>query len=282
MNFILLFAIVLLVTLVFVSADNEDRDYIRFCREVGGSGGVRNIQFGDTDRSTCNNNWQVTKVISNAIKTSKVKFYINKCKGELVVAFPGTNDFVDAVADLATWRTDCKIASGCGSIHKGFWEYYEDLRDGTLAELRLASIQSGVYSGIASVVFTGHSQGAAMATIAAYEAQVKNNNGELTFKSIKLVTVGSPRVGSSEFCNKVNSSGLTAIRRYVTQYKKKLFGYGKDIVTVIPPDLFGFAHTKGEVSIDCPKKSEVDCHFLEVSYMPYFDPFISATLQALQ
>ena len=76
-------------------------------------------------------------------------------------------------------------------------------------------------------MITGHSLGAAMATLLAAERE-----------EAELVTFGSPRVGDPAFAALFAGR---AVRRYVDC---------TDGVTAVPPSLIGYAHLSGERYID--------------------------------
>jgi predicted lipase len=81
------------------------------------------------------------------------------------------------------------------------------------------------------VLVTGHSLGAAMATLAAVDLA---NAGYDT----DLITFGSPRVGNKAFSEYVNNT-VNGVNLRVT--------HGNDIVTVFPPQLTGYHHVGREV-----------------------------------
>ena len=93
--------------------------------------------------------------------------------GLTVLAFRGTESdkFEDLFSDLATVQTDFP---GGGRIHSGFWKAYEPVRD------RIANLLAQ-REGL--LLITGHSLGAALATVAAAEVA-----------PTKLITFGSPRM----------------------------------------------------------------------------------------
>ncbi len=77
-------------------------------------------------------------------------------------------------------------------------------------------------------MFTGHSLGAACATIAAARAKYFWPDVD-----IALITFGSPRVGDKKFVQHVNT--VSRIERYVNN---------SDVVTMLPPRI-RYRHTRG-------------------------------------
>ena len=161
-------------------------------------------------------------------KTSKAKF---KALGYSIVEFtPGNESFVfyltngtitvlsfrgtevteksDVLADLKSGKN---IEACGGKVHVGF--------KGEINKL-WPSISAALAANPGNVYVTGHSLGAAMATIAASRIQDRVT---------ALVTFGSPRVGNAEFVKSL------AVEHYRVQNNC-------DDVTKVPFKLMGFAH----------------------------------------
>jgi hypothetical protein len=132
--------------------------------------------------------------------------------GALIVVFRGTQSdkFKDIEADaqfrLQEW-------AGPGRVHHGFMKAYQSLQ----REVRSAL---GMFPNYAEdkLVVTGHSLGAAMATLMASE-----------FQKSTLVTFGSPRVGDKGFVEQFEGRD---VRRYVDC---------TDFVSRVPPPI-GYGH----------------------------------------
>jgi triacylglycerol lipase len=129
--------------------------------------------------------------------------------GTHVLSFRGTQvtETSDVLADLKAGKN---IEAIGGKIHVGF--------KGEINKLWPA-IEKAT-ANINSLYVTGHSLGAAMATIAA---------GRMQSKVLALVTFGSPRVGNQEYVNCLT----------FTHYRVQ---NNCDDVTKVPFKLMGFAH----------------------------------------
>jgi len=160
-----------------------------------------------------------------------------------ILAFRGTekDDWKDLAADLATWpveperspakmgaaqRTMFHLPSATGvfdrskpAVHRGFQaalnEVWKEVEQ-KLADYRARSSNH--------VFFTGHSLGAALATLAISRFQDGNAS---------LYTFGSPRVGNHAF--------VEGLRPY-SQFR---FVDWHDLVTRVPPALFWYEHGAG-------------------------------------
>jgi triacylglycerol lipase len=134
---------------------------------------------------------------------------VNPVEQAAVLSFRGTdaNDPTDLVNDIdarpIAWEKG-------GRVHKGFADAVSTVRGG---------VMQAITSFAGRLLITGHSLGAAMATLT---ASLKT--------PAALYTFGSPRVGDSAFVD-----ALSGVRnfRYVDCC---------DIVTRVPPKLFGYRH----------------------------------------
>ena len=136
-------------------------------------------------------------------------YLLKNSDGIHVLSFRGTEvtEPSDILADLKAGKN---IEAIGGKIHVGF--------KGEINKLWPA-IEKAV-ANIDSLYVTGHSLGAAMATIAA---------GRMQSKVLALVTFGSPRVGNKQYVNSLT----------VTHYRVQ---NNCDDVTKVPFLLMGFAH----------------------------------------
>ena len=152
--------------------------------------------------------------------------------GRKLVAFRGTQPdrlrdlLTDGKASMVPWVT-------AGRVHQGFSEAFVSIRP---------AIEAFLVGG-GGLVFTGHSLGAALATLAAS-----------AFPGATLVTLGSPRVGDQAFVEGVIASSPVHVR-YVDCC---------DVITTLPPPFPGFyVHCGDQLYIDrggivSPGISELD------------------------
>ena len=139
---------------------------------------------------------------------------VAKDRNDLWFAFRGTepSKLNDVMADLNVIKNTAKAG---GKVHGGFQKEVNDLWMDVLAEIEhndQLKVRKDVW-------FTGHSLGAAMATI----ASTRYAGTE------ELFTFGSPRVGGPKFVKNIK----------VKHYR---FMNNNDIVCRIPPAWLGFRH----------------------------------------
>ncbi len=156
----------------------------------------------------------------------------------IVIAFRGTQ--TDCWRD---WMTDAMIAfvpGPFGKVHKGFaagldciWSQLTS----TLAQFR---------NNNQSLFITGHSLGAALATLAAARLQTA---GQLVQG---VYTFGCPRVGDQAFCRGFNQA-----------FKGKAFRFvnNNDVVTRIAPRTFGYDHAGYCLYFDSKGKLQTEIYY---------------------
>ncbi|KAI8851375.1 class 3-domain-containing protein [Chytridium lagenaria] len=151
-----------------------------------------------------------------------------------VVVFRGSKGVDNYILNANVWKT---TTDGNVRIHEGFLKAYKTLEPFINDELGRVL---GECSTCDTVVFTGHSLGAAMATIATYFYSV---NGTLGDRRIRLYTFGSPRVATNALWKAVESTGrVVEVLRFVN---------GQDVVPSIPlsppttPQTDSYTHTPG-------------------------------------
>lgn len=147
-----------------------------------------------------------------------------KNETEAFVSFKGTSSLSDVIADINYVKVDDTYDIP-GKFHKGFHDLI--LLDGTVEK-----IFNSIPLNIKKIYITGHSLGAALATI--FYAYAKTQNIET-----ELITFGSPRLGDLEFSKFLSDKSC---KRYVN---------GSDIITKIP--YFGFFHVKNKIQLGSSK-----------------------------
>lgn len=133
--------------------------------------------------------------LKEAVKVSRkipVYFgYVLTSPKHNIIAFRGTNRQVEAITDAIVLQNDYPI-SGYDKVHAGFLDLYQSLA---------AQVQEAAktFNPALPCYITGHSLGAALATLAALDLA-------LTIPKLKsriqLYTYASPRVGTPEFATR--------------------------------------------------------------------------------
>lgn len=153
--------------------------------------------------------------------TLDVAGYVANDNGVAIVSFRGT-------VSLEDWLVDFDFAQvtplgNCPNclVHQGFYNSYESLRTQMVAALNQISAKE--------VMITGHSLGAAIAAIAAYDLSS-------VFSVGTYYTFGQPRVGNDAF--------YTYFKSILNEYRVVHYA---DIVPHLPLEAMGFHHVSTEV-----------------------------------
>jgi predicted lipase len=174
---------------------------------------------------------------------------------DLYVVFRGTiwHSITNWTADfnIATEEDQIKKNVNCQQckIHKGFqkvYNHYLGHQVKSAINKRLFHKDTNKDSKIKNLIFTGHSLGGALATVAAYKYITKKilNYEKLKNIEISLLTFGSPRVGNINFAEYMNQSGL--------KYNVRVI-FRNDLVSSLPPkENLGqeYLHTGTEIICD--------------------------------
>lgn len=152
----------------------------------------------------------------------------------VVVAFRGTPldriDPQDIVTDANALLVPFDGQANLGNVHKGFNEALDSVW--SQLEAPLARTQKPIF-------FTGHSLGAALATLATARLTMLPQNNEIKPFVRGLYTIGSPRVGDRRFV--ASFRGATGEIPLVRMRNEQ------DIVTRMPPAELGYAEHVSDV-----------------------------------
>lgn len=158
----------------------------------------------------------------------------------IVVAHQGTDpsNILSVLNDVEFGLTDLNTTlfpqGGDGvQVHSGFQDTFARTSDGILAGVQAALVSKGV----SKVAVTGHSLGAAIATMDAVMLKQQLDPSI----SVSAAVFGLPRGGNQAWADLVDSN-LGSSYTYVTNQN--------DPVPLLPPRLLGFQHPSGEIHIN--------------------------------
>ena len=186
-----------------------DIDYDRD-REVSSKLLKRVKQYIDVDRSA----------VFFDDRTDTAGFIIAN-EDAVVVSFRGTKTISNMITDVRANKRGFSHGGVNGQVHAGFISAGETV----FADIRgkISSLQNAGQP----ILFTGHSLGGALATLAVARRLVPPG------QVFGLYTFGSPRVGDGNFVNTFNG-----------RYQQRTFRFSnyRDPVPRVPPKLIGFGH----------------------------------------
>jgi len=148
-------------------------------------------------------------------------------KSAIWVAYRGSSDIENWITNLDFIRMSYPLCNGC-SVHEGF--YTAMLK--AIADIRSAVAQLHAAYPSYRIVVTGHSLGAALATLTALDLAQTYGSG------VKLYNYGCPRIFNDDGANWASSGVIDIVARR-THYR--------DPVPHLPGEMFGFHHTIGEI-----------------------------------
>ncbi|MDR7421929.1 MAG: lipase family protein [Armatimonadota bacterium] len=146
--------------------------------------------------------------------------FVIRSGAQAVVAFRGSVTRPDWLADFDVALKPFPLVAGAGRAHEGFTLIYRSCRDDLRAVLR--ALPAGT-----RLVITGHSLGAALATICALDVAANT-----AFSAPVMYNFGSPRVGDQAFVDAYARRVPESWRIYNTA----------DVVTAAPPQTLGYRH----------------------------------------
>lgn len=155
----------------------------------------------------------------------------------LIVLGTCPESFQNWLSDVSISKLDLPYPGAKdAAIHSGFWHAYNNtaLRPGIHSALKDEFLGGQSMFSKPRLVVTGHSLGGAMAYLAALDLQ---KSFDISKSEIRVVTVGSPRVGNQMFA-KFFSRMIPQSTRLVNNL---------DIVPTMPPMREGFYHAPNEV-----------------------------------
>ncbi len=137
------------------------------------------------------------KFICGSLQGQDAQGYILLEGRTAYVIFRGTDNAKDMINDVEAVRLESVSFDDKIKVHRGFHLQYKSIKD------ELASYLDEHQMQYDEVVFTGHSLGGALATIAVvyyhHQSQSVTSTRPSQLKSIKAQTYGCPRVGDAAF-----------------------------------------------------------------------------------
>ncbi|KAF8587685.1 alpha/beta-hydrolase [Ramaria rubella] len=164
---------------------------------------------------------------------------------QLVVAFSGTSSLAQTLKDIQTWKTAYPLDEKNSTVHAGFWQMYQGVRDYAIEALRMGFQRHE--GSVDNVVLTGHSMGCTMCYLLALNIMVEAVDGVDSFlprgSKVNITVFGSPRLGNE---------GLARYWRRSVDTYRSLFGNASfweysvkgynDGAHTLPPYNLGFHH----------------------------------------
>jgi len=196
---------------------------------------TRNVYFAGA--ASCDNlqNWDCTACKEAPVKSTgqatNFNFKVSATHGyvavnqqlkEIVIAFRGSQDIFAFIKDANVNLVDYGVDSNGAKVSQGFYNVWNPSRQQVKSQVSTLLSQNPGYT----INVTGHSLGAAVASMTALELAIDNPNAQVT-----LIGVSQPRVGDQNFALAIaQQPNLTAYRLeqandFVGQYPLPNKGY---------------------------------------------------------
>ena len=134
------------------------------------------------------------------------QLYILNHKSNLIVVFRGTEEIKDIITDINMKKTKMKLSSHqYPEVHSGFLNQFMTVEDKINDEIKKYLRENEKER---NIIFTGHSLGGALATLAYCYFNDKYGN----ISNMGMVNFGSPRVGGKNFYKLFNKNCKNSIR----------------------------------------------------------------------
>lgn len=155
---------------------------------------------------------RVVAFVNSERTHTQVVVFVNFTK--IVVAFRGTetDQLTDVLTDVRMTLTPIDDTMAAGGVHTGFWQAWQSVREGVVEAI-------DKFGDGRELFVTGHSLGAALATLCAFDITPT--------RTANLVTFGSPRVGNREFAR--------AFASRCARHRCHRVHTRGDVVTYLPP-----------------------------------------------
>ena len=179
--------------------------------------------------------------------------YLAKSATDAVLAFRGTDDFPDAIADIRYNQATYPYDANAGMSHVGFTTVYDSTR--TAVQAAVAALPAGI-----TLYITGHSLGGGVATLAALDIAANTS-----FTSPIIYTIASPRVGDPDFATRFDSGLVTAQTRswrVVNMYDLVPLLPPKDIFDLLDVKTYYYTHVTNDLLLAFFKGGAIDNHDL--------------------
>jgi len=227
---------------------------------------------GYTYQQTIYGSELATEIDSNLGKVVSFGFTARSATGEFVAVIRGTDSIWDWIHDASFMMLPCAINKSTGMTEDGFSSVYQSLRtaqvDGTPVGSAIASALTG--GSATSVTVTGHSLGAALATLLALDVALNT-----PCKNPTSYTFASPRVGDHVFAASYNS---------VVPYTYRIANR-QDIVPQVPPILpLPYEHANTVYELNPPQgkvAATLPCMHALTTYLWLMDQFAGTNTHSL-
>jgi len=170
---------------------------------------------------------KVLDMVTNADYEMCMFIAASASQRELYIVFRGSHNLENFMTDANVFQIEYTCPSKNCHVHSGFYKAYQSISADVLGKVRKILSQDS-HAGF-TVICSGHSLGAALATLLAVDLTLSGT-------PVTLLNMGSPRVGDESFAKFVTAT--LPLRFRVT--------HGKDMVVHLPASSLSYVHIAEE------------------------------------
>jgi predicted lipase len=181
------------------------------------------------DCTTCTDDNILYNVIEN--HSERVLVGYNNKYNSIFISFRGSSNILNWIDNIQISKIYPYPEFQNIGVEKGFYKAYKYLDNDIYNNIINLSAK---YNTI-NLIITGHSLGAAIATLLSFD--IINSKLYDKYNIVSLITFGSPRVGNQEFVNLFNQYDINSKR--ITHYY--------DVVPHVPEEFLKYVHISQEI-----------------------------------
>ena len=188
--------------------------------------------------ATCENENKLEYIIETHGEKALMGF--NDRTQNIFVAFRGSENILNWLDNIQI-RKISPYSNNTIKVEKGFYKAYQYLKPDLLNKLKMLKKSYNTNN----LLITGHSLGAALATLFAYD--ILNNYSDVFLNY--LITFGSPRIGNKNFVESIGDFNFNHYR--VTHYY--------DMVPHVPQEFLDYLHIPYEIWYNEENSKYIKC-----------------------
>ena len=163
-------------------------------------------------------------------KKTDIQYILRIYENSILLAFRGTDSFRDMMSNMQFFKKSVCMKNSKLRIHSGFYKSYKEAKIFDRTEKYITDK-------IKRIEITGHSYGGALALICA--ADLARHFPDIEYE---VVVFGAPRTGNRAFSDFFDKHLPNTSR----------IENGNDIITKLPPPIFGYRHVGKQYHIGSP------------------------------
>jgi len=228
MNLLFIIAFTLILGNTFSICSAYDEDMARHCVDLSQASYSGISDLDSWTCKTCDQNVELDYIVEEGGVLALQGY--DSYSDSLFIAFRGSVNIQNWINNIQISKITPYNDTSIG-VSKGFYKAYNSIKPDLFDNLPSLVDKYNTRR----ILITGHSLGAAISTLMAYDIATMFPTYELSY----VVNFGSPRVGNSAFSTSFNSYSSSFTHYRITHYY--------DIVPHVPEEFLGYEHVSDEI-----------------------------------